>query len=129
MAKGLSGRAIKRMERQIQTHLDAPLEHFQVDRGLGIIDCQVLLVHAQDDRVVPIQAAQRNAAAAEIRTLWLDQGGHNRPLGDPQVIDSVIDFLTIRRRRNRHPSGLRYQHRFAQASVALNAGTSQAEPS
>ncbi|WP_394240329.1 alpha/beta fold hydrolase [Halopseudomonas laoshanensis] len=138
LASGLSSRAIKRMERQLQHRLAAPLEHFQVDRGLGRIDCQVLLVHAHDDRVVPIRAAQKNAAARASQTLWLDQGGHNRPLGDPLVIGSVIDFLKISRRKNRHPSGLRYHPRFAQPVVQNSvpqsaeqsyAGLSQAEPS
>ncbi len=131
LASGLSRRAIARMERQINTHLKAPLEHFQVDRGLSVIDSQVLLIHAQDDRVVPIEAAQRNAAAGSAQTLWLDQGGHNRPLGDPRVIEAVTDFLKVSRRKNRHPAGLRYHPRFAQPDntnkVAHPTDQSQAE--
>lgn len=131
LANGLSRRAIRRMESQIHQHLQAPLEQFRVDRSLGLIDCAVLLVHARDDRVVPFDAAQRNAAAGAVQTLWLDQGGHNRPLGDPTVIHASIDFLKISRRRNRHPSGLRYHPRLAlsnlQGNVLQNVGHSQAE--
>lgn len=128
-ANGLSARAIQRMQRQLQHRLAAPLERFQVDRGLALIQCQVFLVHAHDDRVVPIQAAHQNAAARQAQTLWLDQGGHNRPLGDPLVIDSVINFLKKTRGRNRLPAGLRYHPRFAQSSREQNADHIQAEPS
>lgn len=128
-AQGLAGRAIKRMERQLQHHLAAPLEHFQVDRGLGRIDCQVFLIHAHDDRIVPIRAAQKNAAARESQTLWLDQGGHNRPLGDPKVIKSVLEFLKISRRRNRHPSGLRYHPRFTQPASQGNLANNASQGS
>ncbi|MFN3579220.1 MAG: alpha/beta hydrolase [Pseudomonas sp.] len=117
LANGLSQRALKRMEQQIHKHLGAPLERFQVDRGLGSLDAEVLIIHARDDRIVPIRAAEKNAEAGMAQTLWLDQGGHNRPLGDPLVISSTIEFLKVTRRRNRHPSGLRFHPRSAAAAT------------
>lgn len=116
VANGLSQRALKRMEQQIHKHLGAPLERFRVDRGLSNLETQVLVIHAHDDRIVPIRAAEKNAAAGAAQTLWLDQGGHNRPLGDPLVINSTIEFLKVTRRKNRHPSGLRFHPRSAAGS-------------
>lgn len=92
-AQGLSARALKSMASQIHQALSAPLERFRTDRGLSQLDAAVMLVHAQDDAVVPIDAAHQNAAACQAQTLWLQSGGHNRPLGDPRVIQAVGEFL------------------------------------
>lgn len=107
--QGLSQRAIKRMEQHMQQVLGAPLEQFEVPRALaGLKQTAVMLVHAKDDPVVPITAAQANAASCSAKTLWLENGGHNRPLGDQMVIRAVMSFLKTSPRRNRYPAGLRY---------------------
>jgi len=127
-AQGLSERALKRMAERIHLALGAPLERFRTDRGLSQLSAAVMLIHAEDDAVVPIASAHHNAAACQAKTLWLPNGGHNRPLGDPRVIQAVSSFLKIGKRRNRFPAGLR-QHpgapmpAHAQAVEAAQAAT------
>lgn len=107
-SSGLSERALGRMADQIQAALGAPLERFRTDRGLAGLGISIMLIHAEDDAVVSIEAARRNAAACQAKTLWLKQGGHNRPLGDPRVIQAITGFLKTGNRRNRHPAALRH---------------------
>lgn len=101
-ANGLSERALNRMAGQIHQALGAPLERFRTDHGLARLGTSVMLVHAEDDTVVSIDAAHQNAAACQAKTLWLDQGGHNRPLADPRVIQAITGFLKTGNRRHRH---------------------------
>lgn len=106
-AQGLSERSLTRMTRHIQQGLEAPLERFRTDLGLAQLDTAVMLVHAEDDAVVPIAAARSNAAACKAKTLWLDSGGHNRVLGEPRVLQAIASFLKTGSRRNRFPGALR----------------------
>lgn len=107
LSQGLSNRALKSMTKQIHHALGAPLERFRTDRGLSQLSTAVLVIHAEDDPVVPINAAHHNAAACRAKTLWLETGGHNRPLGEPRVIQSVANFLKAGQRRNRYPASPR----------------------
>ncbi|HDZ56898.1 MAG TPA: alpha/beta hydrolase [Pseudomonas xinjiangensis] len=106
-AQGLSERALQSMARQIHQALGAPLERFRTDHGLSRLTTAVMLVHAEDDAVVPIDAAYNNAFACQAKTLWLKRGGHNRPLGDAQVIDDIGRFLRAPNRTSRIPATLR----------------------
>lgn len=108
-SQGLSDPALQSMSRQIHQALGAPLERFRTDKGLSQLRSAVLIVHAEDDAVVPIEAARHNAAACQAKTLWLETGGHNRPLGDPRVIQSVVSFLNTGRRPTRSPASLQGQ--------------------
>lgn len=53
-----------------------------------------LIVHAQDDILVPASEAQViHDAWFDSRLLMLEQGGHQRVLADPRVISGVLDLL------------------------------------
>ncbi|WP_175653627.1 alpha/beta hydrolase [Pseudomonas sp. Marseille-P9899] len=53
-----------------------------------------LIVHAEDDRLVPASEAQViHDAWFDSRLLMLEQGGHQRVLADPRVVAGVLDLL------------------------------------
>ncbi|MBH3430614.1 alpha/beta fold hydrolase [Pseudomonas alkylphenolica] len=80
----------------------------QVERGVGIplgrldvsgyqLDIPALIVHAEDDRLVPASEAQViHQAWFDSRLLLLPEGGHQRVLSDPQVIEGVLALLAHR---------------------------------
>nr|WP_163502632.1 alpha/beta fold hydrolase [Halomonas socia] len=91
--QGLSRRALTRMEENISAALDEPLENYRVDLSLRELDLDVLLIHAKNDSVVPFADARANATAGNTASIWLDDGGHNRLLGDAAVIRKTVAFL------------------------------------
>jgi pimeloyl-ACP methyl ester carboxylesterase len=55
----------------------------------------VLVVHDESDRVVPISDGEAIAKEARVSRFLKTSGlGHQRILRDPQVLDSVIRFVT-----------------------------------
>lgn len=77
----------------------------QVERGVGIpigrldvsgyqLDIPALIVHAEDDRLVPASEARViHQAWFDSRLLLLPEGGHQRVLSAPQVIEGVLALL------------------------------------
>ncbi|RWU17917.1 alpha/beta hydrolase [Pseudomonas alkylphenolica] len=77
----------------------------QVERGVGIplgrldvsgyqLDIPALIIHAEDDRLVPASEAQViHQAWFDSRLLLLPEGGHQRVLSAPQVIEGVLALL------------------------------------
>lgn len=56
-----------------------------------------LFVHARDDRVVPFTDAEANHAVwPGARLIALQRGGHRRLLGEPAVVQAVLEFLGVR---------------------------------
>lgn len=92
--QGLSRRALARMEDRISTTLNEPLANYRVDLTLPELNLDVLLIHAKDDPVVPFADAKTNAEAENTVSFWLNEGGHNRPLGDAVVIRETVAFLS-----------------------------------
>lgn len=91
--QGLSTRALVQMVKQISSQLGEPLERYRVDRALTDIGMPLLLVHAEDDTIVPIADAHANAHTSAARTLWLSSGGHNKILGDSAMITDILGWL------------------------------------
>jgi len=95
--QGLSTRAMQQMVKQISNRLGEPLERYRVDRALSHIGTPLLLVHAEDDAIVPIADAHANAQTAAARTLWLRSGGHNKLLGNSAMITDILAWLNTNR--------------------------------
>ncbi|MNJ02407.1 2-hydroxy-6-oxo-6-(2'-aminophenyl)hexa-2,4-dienoic acid hydrolase [compost metagenome] len=58
------------------------------------LDIPGLVVHAEDDRVVPVgDAAEIHAAWDSSRMLHLPKGGHQAVLANPEVADAVLELL------------------------------------
>lgn len=91
--QGLSSRALLQMVKQISSRLGEPLERYRVDRALTDIGIPLLLVHAEDDVIVPIADAHANAQTSAAHTLWLRSGGHNKILGDRALITNILEWL------------------------------------
>ncbi|QBZ90807.1 alpha/beta fold hydrolase [Pseudomonas viciae] len=61
------------------------------------LDVPGLIVHAEDDTVVSVKESQLiHEAWFDSRLLRLPQGGHQRVLADPRVIDGVLSLLAGR---------------------------------
>jgi len=91
--QGLGRRALQLMVEQISCDLGEPLERFRVDKALANLTVPVLLIHAEDDAIVPIQDAIENAKAGATHTSWIPAGGHNRILGNETLIKNAIQWL------------------------------------
>ena len=56
-----------------------------------------LIVHAEDDTFVPVKASQMiHEAWFDSRLLRLPEGGHQRVLADPRLIEGVLALLANR---------------------------------
>ncbi|WP_166361828.1 alpha/beta hydrolase [Pseudomonas akapageensis] len=79
---------IHQVERDVglrTTHLD--VSHYQ-------LDMPGLIVHAEDDSVVPAGEARAiHDAWFDSRLLMLPEGGHQRVLADPQLVEAVLALL------------------------------------
>lgn len=81
----------------------------QVERDIGVrtayldvsgyqLDIPALIVHAEDDSLVPVDEAQAiHQAWFDSQLLLLPEGGHMRVLSDPQLIEGVMALLARRR--------------------------------
>lgn len=73
---------------------DVGLPVVKLDVSAYQLDVPGLIVHAQDDNLVPASEAQvMHDAWFDSRLLMLEEGGHQRVLADPRVIASVLDLL------------------------------------
>lgn len=62
------------------------------------LDMPGLIVHAEDDHFVAVQESELiHQAWFDSRLLRLEEGGHQRVLADPRVIDGVLSLVTGRR--------------------------------
>lgn len=91
--QGLGKRALQSMIEQITDSLGEPLERYRVDQALASLTTPVLLIHAEDDAIVPLMDAQRNLHASQAQSLWLSGGGHNKILADNHMINYVLEWL------------------------------------
>src|SRR5690606_14122535 len=89
---GLPRQARARFVRMVETTAGMPAAQLDVERYR--LDIPGLVVHAKDDPMVPHGEAQSiHAAWVDSRLLSLEQGGHGRLLGDPRLIEAVLDLL------------------------------------
>ncbi|MGE1151707.1 alpha/beta fold hydrolase [Pseudomonas sp. ICMP 460] len=89
---GLPPRARSAFIQQIEAAFGMPLKHLDVANYQMTIPG--LIVHAEDDTFVPVSASQTiHEAWFDSRLLRLEQGGHQKVLADPRVIEAVISLL------------------------------------
>ncbi|WP_137817974.1 alpha/beta fold hydrolase [Pseudomonas sp. 2FG] len=78
--------------RLVEQHAGMPAAHLDVARYQ--LDLPGLVVHAEDDPMVPVSEAEIiHAAWFDSRLLRLAQGGHQRVLADPRLIEAVLELL------------------------------------
>ena len=89
---GLPARARAHFVRLVEEKAGMPagkldVRHYQ-------LDFPGLIVHAADDPLVPYSEAQAiHEAWFDSRLLRLEQGGHQRVLADPQLVQAVVQLL------------------------------------
>ncbi|MGR3890450.1 alpha/beta hydrolase [Pseudomonas sp. 1152_12] len=92
---GLPPRARSAFIQEVELTLGMPLRHLDVAHYQ--MNIPGLIVHAEDDPFVPVKASQAiHDAWFDSRLLRLEQGGHQKVLADPRVIDAVLALLAGR---------------------------------
>jgi pimeloyl-ACP methyl ester carboxylesterase len=89
---GLPAKARSVFIQEVEQTFGMPLKHLDVARYQ--MNIPGLIVHAEDDTFVPVNASQAiHEAWFDSRLLRLEQGGHQKVLADPRVIDGVLALL------------------------------------
>ncbi|WHT77708.1 alpha/beta hydrolase [Pseudomonas rhodesiae] len=97
---GLPTRARLAFIQEVELTFGMPLKHLDVAHYDMAIPG--LIVHAEDDTFVPVKAAKAiHEAWFDSRLLQLEQGGHQKVLADPRVIDGVLTLLAGARLQER----------------------------
>ncbi|MBC3366393.1 alpha/beta fold hydrolase [Pseudomonas sp. SWRI154] len=92
---GLPPRARSAFIRQVEQ--DVGMQASKMDVAQYQLDIPGLIVHAEDDNSVSVKESQLiHEAWFDSRLLRLSQGGHQRVLADPRVIDGVLSLLAGR---------------------------------
>lgn len=89
---GLPARAREHFISQVEHTAGIPAAHLDVQRYQ--LQLPGLIVHAEDDPLVPVGEAELiHRAWFDSQLLRLPAGGHQRLLGDPQVLQAVLALL------------------------------------
>jgi len=92
---GMPPRARSAFIRQVEQ--DVGMQASKMDVAQYQLDIPGLIVHAEDDMSVSVKESQLiHEAWFDSRLLRLPQGGHQRVLADPRVIDGVLSLLAGR---------------------------------
>lgn len=92
---GLPPRARSAFIRQVEK--DVGMRAASLDVAQYQLDMPGLIVHAEDDRFVPVQESELiHQAWFDSRLLRLNEGGHQRVLADPRVVEAVLALVTGR---------------------------------
>ena len=93
---GLPARARSAFIHEVEQTFGMPLKHLDVAHYQ--MNMPGLIVHAEDDTFVPVKASQAiHEAWFDSRLLRLEQGGHQKVLADPRVVEGVLALLAGRR--------------------------------
>lgn len=91
---GLSAQEASRMLEVLRNDWQVDVRLVSTPDTMARVGVPGLVIHAFDDRIVPMRDAEFTASQwANSRLLQFDGVGHRRILGHPPVIDSVMEFL------------------------------------
>lgn len=86
-----------------------PLSAFVGSRGLAQLDMPTLVVHAHDDKEVPVDNAYGLVGAGpHIEVFWADGYGHRRILSGRDVMQVVAEFVDRAEQDSQAPAGIRF---------------------
>ncbi|MCO7573924.1 alpha/beta hydrolase [Pseudomonas chlororaphis] len=92
---GLPPRARSAFIRQVEEKVG--MRAASLDVAQYQLDMPGLIVHAEDDRFVPVKESELiHQAWFDSRLLRLSEGGHQRVLADPRVVEAVMALVTGR---------------------------------
>jgi len=75
------------------TEWAAEFDDVCTEHSVGRLTCPVLVVHSNDDDVVPVDHARRIAQSARLPELRIIDGAGHQLRRSPEALDLVIDFL------------------------------------
>jgi pimeloyl-ACP methyl ester carboxylesterase len=91
---GLSSTVQAALHARILQISGRPVEHFSAARMLGDITTPTLIMHASDDKEVPVQCGLDYAAAGpHVNFVRADGLGHRRIISSPEVMERINSFL------------------------------------
>lgn len=98
-AIGLGRASLAAMRARVQMLSGLSVEELDCVAVARRLDLPLLVVHAEDDKEVNVNHAQRYIGVSpHIRHLWANGHGHRRIVSAPEVIRAVGDFLLADRR-------------------------------
>ena len=93
---GLGPQALEAMNRRVFRLAGVPVDALDSVAVSQRIDPDLLVVHAEDDKEVPMAHAQRFAGvSAKVQHIWANGHGHRRIVSAPEVISAVGDFVGL----------------------------------
>ncbi|MGR2738502.1 alpha/beta fold hydrolase [Billgrantia sp. Q4P2] len=90
---GLASKALVYMKNGIAERLDKPLEYYRVDHALSRLKLHALIIHSENDTIVPIEDAYFLALTTGLPKFFLETGGHNKILGSDETVKRTLTFL------------------------------------
>jgi len=93
----LGRRSFRALAGRVERLAGQPLAHYVGSRQLGSVSIPTLVIHAVDDREVPVAHAEDHAAAGDhVRLEWANGLGHRRIVTDAGVAGRAVAFLSDR---------------------------------
>lgn len=94
-ASGVGPEVLAGMRRRLERRFGRPMGDYSVPAQAGGLTCSGLVVHDEDDEVVPVAHGQRIAAAWPGGRLLQTRGlGHSLLMHDPVVLEEAVGVLT-----------------------------------
>lgn len=95
-AMGFTARVHRALEDRVHVVAGQPVGFFSADQMLAALpNLPVLVLHAEDDKEVPAEAARRYAGAGpNVQLDWVNGLGHRRIVNSPTVVERVAKFLS-----------------------------------
>ncbi|MCA3593877.1 MAG: alpha/beta fold hydrolase [Methylobacterium sp.] len=90
---GLTRRGHQAFEDRVLEIAGRPMDSFSGRAFLGLSQPRALIIHASDDREIPIADAEELAQAPNARLMRVDGLGHRRILASREVQQAAADFI------------------------------------
>ena len=104
---GLSEPGRKALFAEVRHVMGSPLSEFAGARQIAAIGVPTLVVHAHDDKEVPVDNAYGLVGAGpHVEVFWADGYGHRRILTGRDVAQVVVDFADRPARMDSGPVGV-----------------------
>ncbi len=96
-ALGFTSRVRKALAKQAQRVVGLPVSWFSGPGMLADLNVETLVIHAEDDKEVPADAARAyEKAGPHVGIVWAYGLGHRRIINSPDVIGTILSFVENR---------------------------------
>ncbi|WP_246318787.1 alpha/beta hydrolase [Peteryoungia desertarenae] len=95
-AVGLGPASVHAMNKRVLRLAGIPVEALDSVAVSRRIDPELLVVHAEDDKEVPVAHAERFIGLSpKVQHVWANGHGHRRIVSAPEVISAIADFVGL----------------------------------